>query len=138
MLVVLVRWRASARFSRVFLSDKAGKRMQKAISAGTIEKSPNYDPKKNANDWAIIRWKDGVTINSNTFDRDGIVPISQLRKSQESQEVCFHGHTTHGRSGSADCGELIATLGNKIIVETPRGARKGDSGGPVPSRCSED
>ncbi len=114
--------------SRVFLSDKAGKRMQKAISAGTIEKSPNYDPKKNANDWAIIRWKDGVTINSNTFDRDGIVPISQLRK---SQEVCFHGHTTHGTSGSADCGELIATLGTKIIVETPRGARKGDSGGPM-------
>ncbi|WP_141737313.1 S1 family peptidase [Corynebacterium sp. HMSC29G08] len=57
--------------------------MQKAISAGTIEKSPNYDPKTDANDGAIIRWKDGVTINSNTLDRDGIVPISQLHKSQQ-------------------------------------------------------
>lgn len=114
--------------NRIFLSDKSGKRIQRPIHAGTIEMSPEYNPKTDANDWAIIRWKDGVTINPNTFDRDGIVPIKSLR---EGQEVCFHGHTSHGSVGSADCGRLIATLGTKIIIETPKGARKGDSGGPV-------
>lgn len=113
---------------RVFLLDRSGKSPQKPIHAGTIEMAPGYDPKTNTNDWAIIRWKDGVTINPNTYDRDGIVPVSKLRK---GQTVCFHGHTSHGSAGNADCGKLIAVLGNKVLVETVERAKHGDSGGPV-------
>lgn len=113
--------------SRVFLNDASGKRQQ-WISAGTIEMAPGYDEATSSNDWAIIRWNDNVTINPNTFDRDGIVPLSQVR---EGQEVCFHGHTSHGSAGNADCGSLVAKVGNMFFIDTPNGSAKGNSGGPV-------
>lgn len=42
--------------------------------------------------------------------------------------MCFHEHTSHRSSGNADCGRIVAILGDKTFLETPRGARKGDSG----------
>lgn len=114
--------------TRVFLVDDSNRRLQKPIHAGTIEMAPQYDPRSGSNDWAVIHWEDGVKINSNTFDGDGVVPVSTLRK---GQRVCHHGFTSHGAVSSANCGELIGTLGNQIYVEMPESARHGDSGGPM-------
>lgn len=113
--------------SRVFLNDSTGDKQQ-WVAAGTIEMAPGYDEKTLSNDWAIIRWNDNVTINPNTFDQDGIVPLSQVH---EGQRVCFHGHTTHGSGGNADCGRLVAKVGNMFFIDTPRGSAKGNSGGPL-------
>lgn len=114
--------------SRVYLTKEDGKGNQRWIHAGTISLAPSYDERTTSNDWAIIRWKDGVTINPNTFDRDGIEPIEKLHR---GQRICFHGHTSHGALGKSDCGRVIGTIGNKVLMETSKSALNGDSGGPV-------
>mgnify|MGYP001556711200 CR=1 FL=1 len=112
---------------RVYLLDISSEKPQKLISAGTIEMSPNFDQATGFNDWATIHWNDGVTIHPNTFDRDGNVPVRNLRK---GQTVCYHGYAQHGTSGGANCGDIIAILGNKILYEADP-TQPGDSGGPV-------
>lgn len=109
----------------VYLTDASGNRLPNP--AGVITPSSRYEKNTSSNDWAIIRWNPGVSVESNQFG-GGYVPSSQLKA---GDSICFHGFTSHGASGNYTCGKFIGKIGESIFYDSAISARPGDSGGPV-------
>lgn len=109
----------------VYLADSNGKQITEP--AGLIFPARAYSPKSSANDWAVIYWFDGVKVGGNPYGGT-YVPIEQV---SDTDTICFHGYSSHGRSDSSTCGRFVGKIENTTYFDAPRMPAQGDSGGPV-------
>lgn len=109
----------------VYLTDASGNSLP--YPAGVFTPSSRYVSNTASNDWGVIKWNPGVSVEANRFG-GGYVPSSQLKT---GDSICFHGFTSHGTSGNYTCGKFIGKIGESIYYESGIHSRPGDSGGPV-------
>lgn len=92
-------------------------------AAGTFHPSSALGEPSTSNDWAVIRWADGVQLKPNTLSGDSVAEPSLLRS---GDPVCVYG----AASKKTTCGSFVGAIGNNIYWDGPSG-KPGDSGGPV-------
>ena len=90
---------------------------------GTLYPSSRWGDSVTGNDWAAIRWDDGVRLAGNGRSGDEVASISDMRP---GQQVCTYG----AASRRVICGKYAGSVNNNVYFDGETG-QHGDSGGPV-------
>lgn len=99
---------------------------QRSRYMGTFIPSENYD-RGYSNDWAIIKWDEGVKLGGNPFTGNTVLTLDQMKR---GDKVCWHGQTSNMNTSDIQCGEYFGRAGESFTVRATN-AKEGDSGGPV-------